>query len=228
MELNDLKRITIVTGHFGSGKTEFCINFGKFLAAKDDRKICLIDLDIINTYFRMRDQEEYLKTQGIQVISTAFKVTTLDIPALDPAIEGSIIDTNKRVLIDVGGNPSGARALGRYAHVLDSEGYEQIYVVNANRPETARVEQVIDFIEQTQNQSQTKVGWLVNTTHMLKHTSVEDILKGEKLIREVSDKTGIPILCTAVLDHLVEDVKKADSTIKIFPIKLHFRDDWML
>lgn len=222
------KRITIITGHFGSGKTEFSINYAKYLSKKEDKKVCLIDLDIINTYFRIRDQEENLKKENIQVISTAFKVTTLDIPALDPAIEGAIIDKSKKVIIDVGGNPSGARALGRYGHVLDMVGYEQVFVVNANRPETETADQVIEFIEKTQNQSQTKVSWLVNATHMLKHTSVEDVLKGEKLLREVSEKTGIPIWCTVVLENLADEVKNLDSTINVFPIKLHFRDDWML
>lgn len=228
MKFNDKERITIITGHFGSGKTEFAINYAKYLKGKVDKKIALIDLDIINTYFRLREQEESLKQEDIQVISTTFKVATLDIPALDPAIEGAMIDKSKRVIIDVGGNPSGARALGRYNHVLDMVGYDQVFVVNANRPETETVDQVIDFIEKTQNQSQTKISWLVNTTHMLKHTSVDDILKGEKLLREVSQKTGIPIWCTVVLDTLAEEVKKLDPSINVFPIKLHFRDDWML
>lgn len=222
------KRITIITGHFGSGKTEFSINYGKYLSKEETRRVCLIDLDIINTYFRLRDQQDHFEKDGIQVISTAFKVTTLDIPALDPAIEGAIVDKSKRVIIDVGGNPSGARALGRYNHVLDMVGYEQVFVVNANRPETQTPEQVIEFIERTQNQSQTKISLLVNSTHMLKNTSVDDILKGEKLLREVSEKTGIPIWCTVVLENLVDEVKKLDSTINIFPIKLYFRDDWML
>lgn len=228
MNFNNHNRITVITGHFGSGKTEFCINYGKYLAKNDDRKVCLIDLDIINTYFRIRDQEEILKKEDIQVISTTFMVRTLDIPALDPAIEGAMIDKSKRVLIDVGGNPSGARALGRYSHVLDMVGYDQVFVVNANRPETSSAQQVIEFIEQTQNQSQTEVNWLINATHMLKNTSVEDILKGEKLLKEVSEKTGIPIWGTLVLRSLAEEVKKVDSTINVFPIDLHFRDDWML
>ncbi|MDO5026552.1 MAG: ATP-binding protein [Tissierellia bacterium] len=228
MKFDNNERITIITGHFGSGKTEFSINYAKYLSKQIDKKIALIDLDIINTYFRAREHEDSLKKENIQVLSTAFKVTTLDIPALDPAIEGAIIDKSKRVIIDVGGNPSGARALGRYNHVLDMVGYEQVFVVNANRPETATADQVIDFIERTQNQSQTKISWLVNTTHMLKNTSVEDILKGEKLLREVSQKTGIPIWCTAVLESLVDEVKKADPSINVFPISLYFRDDWML
>ena len=228
MDLEKQKRITIITGHFGSGKTEFSINYGIELSKKEDRKVCLIDLDIINTYFRLREQDKYLKEHGIGILSTAFNVSSLDIPALDPAIEGAIIDKGKRVLIDVGGNPSGARALGRYKPVLESQGYDQIFVVNANRPETNNADQVIDFINLTQAQSQTRINGLVNTTHLLKDTSVEDIMRGQALLKEVSERTGIPIVLTVALRCLVDDLKKLDPGMNIFPIDLHFRSDWML
>ena len=54
-------RIIIVTGHFGSGKTEFSVSLayalGELRRAGDERlkELALCDLDIENPYFRSRE-----------------------------------------------------------------------------------------------------------------------------------------------------------------------------
>lgn len=228
MDWNPKERVTVVTGHFGSGKTEFSTNYSVHLAKTLQMPVTLVDLDIVNTYFRVRELGKVLSEKGVQVLSTTFEVTTLDIPALDPAIEGAIVDSKKRVIIDVGGNPSGARALGRYKPVLEMVGYDQVFVVNANRKETQTPEQVIDFITMTQAQSQTRINGLINTTHLLKETSLEDILRGQELVKKVSAKTGIPVVLTVALERLVDEGQKADPSIPVFPIELFFRTEWMM
>ncbi len=228
MIIDKQKRITVVTGHFGSGKTEFAINYAMHLADKSDKQVAVVDLDLINMYFRIREQEKLLKGKGIEVHSTIFNVSSLDIPALDPAIEGVMRDRTKRVIIDVGGNPSGARALGRYKPTLDEMGYDQVFVINANRPESDTAEKVIAFIEATQAQSQTFVTGLINTTHLLKATTTETILEGQKLVDEVSRLTGIPVIATVARRSLVEELTKERPDLNIFPLDLYFRDQWML
>lgn len=219
--------IIVVTGHFGSGKTELSINLAMNFK-KEGKEVVLVDLDIINTYFRLREQEDMLKEHGIDVKSTGAKVSALDLPALDPSIEALIRSKDKTVIIDVGGNPSGARALGRYRYALDEVGYDQIFVVNANRPESSSVKEVIDFIERTQAQSQTFVTGLVNTSHLLKATTVEDVLKGQKLVEEVSRENGIPVLGAVIKEDLVNDLKKLNPSLNILPLGLYFRSNWMV
>ncbi|MDO5301547.1 MAG: ATP-binding protein [Tissierellia bacterium] len=219
-------RILIITGHFGSGKTELSINLALHLRGLGE-SVRVVDLDIINTYFRLRDKEELLEGQGIDTIYTAIKAKSLDIPALDPAIEGAFL-SGDRIIVDVGGNPSGARALGRFYPVLEETGYEQIFVINANRPETQSVEDVVEFMTMTQATSQTQITSLFNTTHMLKATTAEDVLMGIRKAQEVSDATGLPLLGTVCLSHLVEEVQAAYPELYILPIDLYFRDPWML
>lgn len=227
MDWKKTNRITVVTGHFGSGKTEFSINLALHLKSLGEN-VALVDLDIINMYFRIREQEEFLKEHGVNVYSTIMKVTSLDIPALDPAIDAVLRDKNTRVIVDVGGNPSGARALGRYEPTLREMGYDQVFVVNANRPETESPDQIIKFMEATQAQSQTFVNGLINTSHLLKATTVDDILRGSELIKEVSKQTGLPILTNVAKRELVDELKEKAPELNVFPVDLLFRSNWML
>ena len=49
------KRIRIIIGHYGSGKSEFSINYAVKLAEMG-RKVTLADIDIVNMYFRSREK----------------------------------------------------------------------------------------------------------------------------------------------------------------------------
>ncbi|MCD1147407.1 ATP-binding protein [Peptoniphilus sp. KCTC 25270] len=220
-------RVLIVTGHFGSGKTEFSINLGLHLRELGEN-VSLVDLDIINTYFRLREEEDFLEKKGIHTYYSAIKATSLDLPALDPAIDAILYDKDRRVILDVGGNPSGARALARYQPSLEETGYEQLFVINANRPETKTAQEVIDFMEMTQATSGTQITGLFNTTHFLKDTTAEDVINGLALAEEVSDITGLPLLGTVCLKSLEEEVRAAREDLYILPIDLYFRDSWML
>ncbi|MDO5712868.1 MAG: ATP-binding protein [Tissierellia bacterium] len=219
-------RIHIITGHFGSGKTEFSINLALYL--KDlYPKVSVVDLDIINMYFRIREQKDFLESQGISVIASSVDAPNLDIPALDPGILTPLQDSQSQVILDVGGNPSGARALGRYRNILNTQKVEHLLVVNANRPETQKVEDVIGFMKNIEGRSTIPVTGLVNSTHMLKNTSIEDVLRGEALLKEVSKETGLSVKYTAVFENIVDECPD-ELKERLFPIHLYFRNEWMV
>ena len=50
MLTND-KRITILCGHYGTGKTNVAVNLALAMA-KTSEKVTVADLDIVNPYFR--------------------------------------------------------------------------------------------------------------------------------------------------------------------------------
>ncbi|EPZ61207.1 exopolyphosphatase domain protein [[Clostridium] sordellii ATCC 9714] len=60
MILND-KRIRIIIGHYGSGKSEFSMNYVTRLRDLVDTKVAISDLDVVNVYFRTREKREFLK-----------------------------------------------------------------------------------------------------------------------------------------------------------------------
>lgn len=219
-------RIRIIIGHYGSGKTEFSINYAVKLA-KEGKKVALVDLDVVNLYFRSREKEEILNELGIKVISSSIKASAVDIPAISAEDYGPLEDSTFDTILDVGGDPAGARVLGRYHELLKDGEYEMYYVLNANRPETSTVEKAVGYLNGIEGIARAKVTGIINNTHMLKSTTVEDVMKGQKLASELSQKLDIPIKYIVALEDVAKKLPE-DLEGEIFPIKLYMREDWML
>lgn len=219
-------RIRIIIGHYGSGKTEFSINYAVKLA-KEGKKVALVDLDVVNLYFRSREKEEILTELGIKVISSSIKASAVDIPAISAEAYGPLEDSTFDTILDVGGDPAGARVLGRYHELLKDGEYEMYYVLNANRPETSTVEKAVGYLNGIEGIARAKVTGIINNTHMLKSTTVGDVMKGQKLAVELSQKLDIPIKYIVALEDVAKKLPE-DLEGEIFPIKLYMREDWML
>ena len=112
-----MKRITLVCGHYGSGKTNFALNLA-VNAAKSGEKITLVDLDIVNPYFRTADYKDELEAAGVNVIAQNLEGTTLDAPALTARMFSIFEESMGRVIVDVGGDDAGAAALGRFSRTI--------------------------------------------------------------------------------------------------------------
>jgi hypothetical protein len=196
------KRMKIITGHFGSGKTEIAIN----LAIKESKKypkVALNDLDVINPYFRSRDVGEHLKKLGVELIAPKGVLATADLPIVSPEIYRVLNDKSYRVIIDVGGEKDGATALGQYYHHLKDEDYELLFIINANRPYVSSVEGVINTIRQIEAVSRLSVTGLINNTNLgCNETTLENVVLGNTISEEVSKKLNIPFLYTTLSDNL--------------------------
>ncbi len=220
------KRLVIVTGHYGTGKTEFSVNYAVKCIEKYE-KVCIADLDIVNPYFRTRERKKILEKLGIKVLSSSIENTNLDIPAISPEITGIIQNEKIKSIIDVGGDPAGATSLARFSKDIHKVDYDMFYVINANRPETQSADKTIAYLKNIELTSKLKVTGLVNNTHLLKKTTVEDVERGHKLTKEVSRLTGLPIKYESVIESVAENISNLDIKNKIFPIKLFMREDWM-
>lgn len=220
------KRLVIVTGHYGSGKTEFSVNYA-VKCIEIHEKVCIADLDIVNPYFRTRERREFLEKLGIKVFDSSIKNTNLDIPAISPEITGMIQNGEFKSIIDVGGDPAGATSLARFSKEIKKVDYDMFYVINANRPETQLAEKTIAYMKNIELTSKLKVTGLVNNTHLLKKTTAEDVERGHTLTKEVSKLTGLPIKYESVIESVAENISNLDIKNKIFPIKLFMREDWM-
>ncbi len=220
-----MKRIIIVLGHYGSGKTEFSVNLAIKLA-NSDKKVALVDLDIANVYFRSRERKQLLEEKGIEVHSNAFQFDiAADLPALSPAIRKPLEDITYTTVIDVGGDDSGARILNQFTKYFDNDETQILCVINANRPETSTVEGALDHINKIQNEIGLKVSGLVNNTHLLRETKVADIIKGRDLCNKISEVLNVPLVYNCCVENLCEE---ASQTLNdLFPIKLYMRPSWM-
>lgn len=223
----DNKRIKIITGHYGSGKSEFSLNYALKLRDEIDGKLALSDLDVINVYFRTRERKDFLEKRGIHVISSSVDAPTLDVPALSAEIHTPLLNKEYTNIIDLGGDKAGAKVIGRYRNMIDDDEYDFLFVVNANREKTQNAEEIMEYIDVIENASGLKVTGLINNTHMLKATTIDDVKKGQEVCRKVSEARNIPIKFVACLESIVKDIPE-DFEGEVVPIHLYLRDEWMM
>ena len=170
--------------------------------------------------------KDLMKELGITPIDSSIETTTLDVPAVSAEIMRPLHDKSVNYVIDVGGDNVGGRVVGRFAKQFEQDDYDMFYVVNANREKTQTAKEVLGYIDAIEASSKLKVTGLVNNTHMLRETTVEDILKGQEVAREVSKIRNIPIKYVCCLESLVDKLP-TDLEGDILPIKLYLREDWM-
>ena len=213
-----MKKINIVTGHYGSGKTEFAINYA--LKLKDvygSSVIC--DMDIVNPYFRTNDAVDFLKKENVNVIAPEYANTNLDLPSLPSDIISVFSENSPPSVLDVGGDDDGAIALGQFYPYISKEDYEMFFVINALRPDTSNSDDIIKLIKDIEYVSRCKVTSIVNNTNLSYLSSVKDITDSLKLIDEVSRLTGIKVKYISgtedILIKLPVELKE-----KLFPLKL--------
>lgn len=223
--LND-KRIRIVIGHYGSGKSEFSINYAVKLAQLG-RKVAIADLDIVNMYFRSREKAKEMEDLGVKVIGSQINAPAIEVPSISAEVYAPLQDESYNLVLDVGGDQVGARALGRYVEYFKEGNYDMFFVLNANRPETQTLEKTLEYMTKIEDVSRAKITGIVNNTHLLKSTTAEDVLRGQQLALEVAERTNIKLRYISVLEEVSPSLPK-DLEGEIFPIKLFMRDAWML
>lgn len=214
----DYKRITLLCGHYGSGKTNVALNMAYDLKKSYDN-VAIADLDIVNPYFRTKDSAKELEEKGIKLIVSEFAGSNVDIPAM-PAEMYSLTDNKTvRAVIDVGGDDRGALALGRISpSILEENDYECLLVINKFRPLTPDVESTLEVMNEIETACGIKMTGLVNNSNLGAETTAEDVLGSLEYAEAVSKATQLRIVCTAVNEILFDGLK--DKIDNILPLKL--------
>ena len=224
------KRIRVVVGHYGSGKTEFAVNYA-FQLAEQGKKTALVDLDIANPYFRSRERQQQLEGKGIMVYSNTFGYDiTADLPAITARIKAPLEDAACHTVVDAGGDDLGARILIQFEKYWQTADCDLFCVVNANRPETDTVDGAMNHITRIEQETKLKITGLINNTHLLKETTAEDIIKGYQLCSELSEKLNIPLKYNCCMEELMDVLKLKTKEIKDFPLfkmKRYMRSSWL-
>jgi len=220
------KRLVIIIGHYGSGKSEFAVNYAVKMKEQFDN-VNIADLDIVNPYFRSREKREFFESIGVKVYDSSIRNTAVDIPALPAEMMGVILNPNSKSVLDVGGDPVGARVLARYAEQIKNVEYDMFFGINGRRPETSTVEGVLKYLKLIEATSKLKISGLINNTHLLKDTTVEDVEFGHELTKKVSWETDIPIRYEACIKDTALQITNKEILEKLFPINLYMREEWM-
>ena len=210
------KRLTLFAGHYGSGKTNIAVNYAVLLA-KENKKVCIADLDIVNPYFRTKDSERELEENGITLICSKYANTNVDLPAIPAESYRLVQDKSCFGVIDIGGDDRGAYALGRFADAIKAEGdYRMAFVLNRYRPLTSTVNDAIEIMREIETASGIKFNCIVNNSNIGSETTADIVIESLAFAEELSNKTGLPIWFHTAEKSVAEKL----SGIEVLPLSL--------
>lgn len=219
---NNITNFALI-GEAGCGKSEIAINLASHLLRRGDKSVHLFDLDMTKPLFRSRDQAARLADMGIHV---HFQEQMADIPAIGGGVVPLLRDSNCYVILDVGGDYMGARAIGGYAPLLHRDDTEVWYVMNPYRPWTTSLERIDQVLSQILGVSHIQLARLhmVANPNLGGDTSVEEVISGyEDLVRMIGAYKPVDLLC--VEESLLAEVAKRVGA-PLFPLTRYLAYPW--
>ena len=193
-----MKRVSIFSGHYGSGKTNAAINYARRIRS-EGHEVIIADLDIVNPYFRTKDSEEMLAREGIEMISLPFANSNVDLPSIPSEAYRLVQDRSRFAVIDLGGDDRGALAMGRFApYIIEENDYDMFFVVNFYRPLTTTAADAMEVIREIEGSTTLRFSGIVNDSNLASETDAETILASLPLAEELSELSGLPVVFTCV------------------------------
>ena len=228
-----MKRMMILIGNYGSGKSELALNFA-FAAAERGERTELLDLDMVNTYFRLTERGKQVEMKEIRLVSPNFANSGIETLSLPAEVQSAFAMDWDTVIFDVGGDAVGSTALGRYHEdfmQLEEGALEVLNVVNIRRPLAGTVEKVLHLQEEMQIHSRLKITGMINNTNLAEMTTVQELHDGYEIIKQVSERTGVPVKYTSgkreLLDRFLAEPGHDPKYIGTpLPIDIYMRRDW--
>ena len=223
--MNTQAKIHVHMGHYGSGKTELSLNLALRWAA-EGHKTALVDLDIVNPFFRSGEQRALMESHGIKLIAPLFVNTTVDIPALPAEVSAIFTGVYFPAIIDVGGDPAGATALSRYHSELMKADLWVRCVVNTRRPFTASAQEIVQMARDMEERGRIKINALINNTNLSMESTAVLVAKGAEPVREAAKIMGIPMEFTMARRDLCPELQ-ALGISDVEPMDIYTRPEWM-
>ena len=222
------KRVVLLSGHYGSGKTNISVNLAERFAAQIEagdsrwRGVSLADLDIVNPYFRSADSADELMACGVRLICSAYVNTNIDVPALPQEMYSIVDDRSVRAVIDVGGDERGALALGRLSERIISEhDYDMFLVINRFRPLTRTAADTVEIAREIEIAGHLPFTGIINCSNLGAETEPDTVLSSMGYAEEVSKLMNIPVVATAVEEHIYKEL--TGKIEHLLPLKLQKR-----
>lgn len=227
-----MKDVKVLIGNYGSGKSELALNFAMQAAARGNRTE-LLDLDMVNTYFRLTERGKMVEQKEIRLVSPNFACSGIETLSLPAEVSSAFVLDWDTVIFDVGGDDVGATALGRYHRdfmALEPGALEVLNVVNIRRPLASTVEKIHRLQEGMQTHARLQITGMINNTNLSTMTSADDLWDGYELLRQVVELTGIPVAYTTgkkdILDAFLARDPDPKYVGKPVAIDVYMHRDW--
>lgn len=204
-------------GEYASGKSENALNRAIRLA-QEGRKVTLVDLDLVEPFYTLRPIKGQLEEYGIDVVAWETKDT------LGLGEAGSVIRPDMRwvlrrpgdIIMDIGYGIEGAKTLNLIEGAKDNPYLKVIAVINASRPMTNTVDDIIEHIDYLG-----RVDAIINNTHLGDDTDIEVIKLGVETVQQAADQAGVPLIGTAIDEKFIDSFpeKKDQFGHPVLPLK---------
>ena len=219
----------VVVGNYGSGKTELSLALARALRKRSSGEVALVDLDIVNPYFRSAEHADLLRQEGIEVKMPSFALSTVDIPALPAEIQ-SVFEPGRyaHVVIDVGGDDVGATALGRYVQFIQPIRAQMrvLYVINPFRPLSGTEDDICNLFERIAQRARLRPDALVNNANLQRQTSANDLVAAQSLVEKVGARLALPVEMVTGYERFRADLPAVMQQI-FFPLEPLMLPDWL-
>jgi len=212
-------------GGFGSGKTEIAINYSIY-CKKNYNQVAIVDLDIVNPYFRIREVKDTLNHKDIKVIAPQDEWAYAELPLISPEIKGLIQNADYHLILDVGGDDVGTVILGNYKSFIKDLDYEMLLVLNSYRPFTQSIPQIKQIAQEIENTSRLKISGVVSNPNLSTQTDEDVIKKGHILIRQAAQKLKIPIKFICIDEQFSQKIKQENFEEPVCYIKRFMKLPW--
>ena len=205
------RRLTLFAGHYGSGKTNIAVNYALALA-KEGKKVCIGDLDIVNPYFRTADSKAVLEEAGIDLVSPQYANSNVDLPALPAASYRLVQDKETYGVMDIGGDDRGAYALGRFTPFIKEENdYRMVFVFNGFRPLTRTAEDALEIMREIEAACGLKFTCIVNNSNLGSETTAALFGETMETAKKLSQLSGMPLWLNTAEETVAKDIPGAFS-----------------
>ena len=226
-----MKKMIVLVGNYGSGKTEIAVNLA-VNGANQGLRTLVIDLDKVNDYFRMSDRVALLAEKQINLVSPTFAGQGVTPSSMSAAVASAFTDNWDLVVFDVGGDSAGALSLGRYHQDFAAfDGELCVYdIVNVFRPMSETPEKILKLKADIESFARQEVTAFVNNSNLLSYASADDIRRGYDVIRETSQLSGIPVAHTTgrreFLEQFLADGRDPQYIGEPIPLETYMHRSW--
>ena len=227
-----MKKVFVLIGNYGSGKTELALNFAMRAAQRGERTE-LLDLDMVNTYFRLSERGKMVSMKEIRLVSPNFACSGIETLSLPAEVASAFAMDWDTVIFDVGGDAVGSTALGRYHEdfmELEPGSLEVLNVVNVRRPLAGTADRIIKLQQEMETHSRLRITGMINNTNLAQVTTAAELRDGYEIIREASERTGVPVKYTSgrkeLLDEFLAEGHDPQYIGTPLPIETYMKRDW--
>ena len=204
LQAGQVKRVSLFIGPYGSGKSEISVNFALWLR-RNDYRVTLCDLDIINPFFRSADTRRVLEEAGIRLVAPVFAGTNVDVPAVPAEAYSVFDDPGRHAVLDIGGEDLGARIVATLKQrLLDIVDDVAVYmVVNPYRPFSQTSSQIVQQAEILTRAAGLAPTALVHNANLLEDSDAGLLTESSVIVKAAAAQLGVPVAFAAAMAEVV-------------------------